>query len=105
MFEIMEKNNDSIDLQSNSKQPRVEVDLANLLGDPCFRERERERKKKKKKKLVIIILVIKTKFEKYICKKELVNHLTIIFQEKNLEQQCIVLIQHGLKNINGWSTV
>ena len=31
----MKKNNDSIKLQSNSKQPRVEVDLANLPGDPC----------------------------------------------------------------------
>jgi hypothetical protein len=95
----MEKNNDSIDLQSNSKRPRVEVDLANLTEDPCFR------KKKKKKKSVIIILVIEIKSKEHIYKNELVNPLTIIFQEKNLEQQYVVLIQHGSKNINGWSTV
>ena len=53
----MEKNNDSIDLQSNSKQPRIDVDLANLTGDPFFR-----------KKGVIIILVIETKSEEYIYK-------------------------------------
>jgi hypothetical protein len=34
--EIIEKNNDSINLQSNSKQPRVKVNLANLPGDPYF---------------------------------------------------------------------
>ena len=34
----MEKN-DSIDLQSNSKRARIEVDLANLPGDPCFRKK------------------------------------------------------------------
>ena len=33
----MKKNNDSIKLQSNSKRSRVEIDLANLLGDPCLR--------------------------------------------------------------------
>jgi hypothetical protein len=35
----MVKNNNSINLQSNSKRPRVEVDLANLPGDPCFRKK------------------------------------------------------------------
>ena len=30
----MKKNNDSIELESNSKQPRVEVDLTNLPRDP-----------------------------------------------------------------------
>jgi hypothetical protein len=90
----MEKN-DSIDLQSNSKRPRIEVDLVNLPGDPCFR----------KKKSVIIILVIEAKFEEHIYKNELVNPLTMIFHEKNLEQQCVILIQHGSTNINGWSTI
>ena len=88
----MEKNNNSIDLQLNSKQLRVEVDLVNLPRDPCFN-------KKKKKKSVIIILVIETKSEEYIYKNELVNPLTMISQEKNLEQQCVILIQHGSKNI------
>jgi hypothetical protein len=32
----MENNNDFIELQSNSKQARVEVDLANLLIDHCL---------------------------------------------------------------------
>jgi hypothetical protein len=31
----MENNNDSIELQPNSKQVRVEVDLTNLPVDPC----------------------------------------------------------------------
>jgi hypothetical protein len=30
----MKKNNDSIELESNSKRPRVEVGLTNLSGDP-----------------------------------------------------------------------
>jgi hypothetical protein len=30
----MKKNNDSIELESNSKRPRVEVNLTNLPGDP-----------------------------------------------------------------------
>jgi hypothetical protein len=32
----MKKNNDSIKLQSNSKRPRVEVDLTNLPRDPSL---------------------------------------------------------------------
>ena len=39
----MEKNNDSIELQSNFKRPHIEIYLVNLLEDPCLR------KKKKKK--------------------------------------------------------
>ena len=35
----MKKNNDSIKFQLNSKRPRVEVDLANLLKDPCLRKK------------------------------------------------------------------
>jgi hypothetical protein len=35
----MENNNDSIELQSNSKRARVEVDLANLPQDPCLRKK------------------------------------------------------------------
>ena len=35
----MKKNNDSIKLQSNSKRPSVEVDLANLPRDPCLRKK------------------------------------------------------------------
>jgi hypothetical protein len=50
----MEKNNDSIELQSNSKRPHIEVDLVNLPGNPCL---------KKKKKNAIIILVTETKFK------------------------------------------
>jgi hypothetical protein len=34
----MKNNNDFINLQSNSKRPRVEVDLANLPIDPCLRK-------------------------------------------------------------------
>jgi hypothetical protein len=34
----MEKNNDFIDLQSNSKRSHVEVDFANLPKDHCFRK-------------------------------------------------------------------
>jgi RNase P/RNase MRP subunit p30 len=47
---------DSIELQS-SKRVRVEVDLANLLVDPCLR-----------KKFLIIILMIEIKFEEHICR-------------------------------------
>jgi hypothetical protein len=49
----MKKNNDSIELESNYKRLRVEVDLTNLPGDPSLR----------KKKCVIIILVMETKYE------------------------------------------
>jgi hypothetical protein len=35
----MKKNNDSIKLQSNSKRPRVEVDLANLPRNPSLRKK------------------------------------------------------------------
>jgi hypothetical protein len=38
----MKKNNDSIKFQSNSQQPRIKVDLANLLEDPCLRTNKRE---------------------------------------------------------------
>jgi hypothetical protein len=72
----MKKNNDSIELESNSKRPRVEVDLINLPGDPSLR----------KKKGVIIILMIKTKYENHFYKKDLVNLLIMTFQEKNLEK-------------------
>ena len=36
----MEKNNDSIELQSNSKRSHIEVNLVNLPGDPCLRKRK-----------------------------------------------------------------
>jgi hypothetical protein len=36
----MKKNNNSIKLQSNSKRPRVEVDLANLPRDHCLRKKK-----------------------------------------------------------------
>ena len=49
--------------------------------------------------------MIETKSEEHIHKKELINPLTMIFQEKNLEQQCVVLIQYDSNNINCWSTV
>jgi hypothetical protein len=35
----MKKNNDSIELESNSKQPHVEIDLTNLPGDPSLRKK------------------------------------------------------------------
>ena len=54
----MEKNNDFIELQSNFKRPRVEVNLTNLPRDPNLR----------KKKGVIIILVIEIKYKKHIYK-------------------------------------
>ena len=49
----MEKNNNSIDFQSNSKRPSVEIDLENLPKDPNLR---------KKYICVIIILVIEIKY-------------------------------------------
>jgi hypothetical protein len=33
------ENNDSIELQLNSKQARIEIDLANLTVDPCLRKK------------------------------------------------------------------
>jgi len=49
--------------------------------------------------------VIETKFEEHIYKKNLVNHLSIIFHKHNLKKHGVVLIQHGLKNILiGWNT-
>jgi hypothetical protein len=36
------KKNDFIDLQLNSKRLCVEVDLANLPGDPCFRKKKKK---------------------------------------------------------------
>jgi hypothetical protein len=33
------ENNDSIELQSNSKRARIEVDLANLAAEPCLRKK------------------------------------------------------------------
>jgi hypothetical protein len=53
----MKKNNDSIKVQSNSKRPCVEVDLANLPRDPSLR-----------KKFAIIIIVIEAKFEEHTYK-------------------------------------
>jgi hypothetical protein len=54
---------------------------------------------------MITILVIQTKFKEHIYKKDIVNHLTIIFHKRNLEKHGIVLIQHGSKNIlTGWNT-
>jgi hypothetical protein len=72
----MKKNNDSIELESNFKRPRIEVDLTNLPGDPNLR----------KKKCVISILVTEIKYEEHFYKKDLVNPLTMIFQENNLEK-------------------
>jgi hypothetical protein len=37
----MKKNNDSIKLESNSKRPCVEVDLANLPGDPSLKKEKK----------------------------------------------------------------
>jgi hypothetical protein len=54
------ENNDSIEVQSNSKRARIEVDLVDLPNDPCFR----------KKKFMITILVIETTFEEHIYKKK-----------------------------------
>jgi hypothetical protein len=36
----MKKNNDSIEVESNSKRPRVEVNLTNLPGDPSLRKKK-----------------------------------------------------------------
>lgn len=33
------ENNDSIELQSNSKRARIEVNLANLTADPCLKKK------------------------------------------------------------------
>jgi hypothetical protein len=41
------ENNDSIELQSNSKRARIEVDLANLPTDPCLQKKKKKKKKKK----------------------------------------------------------
>jgi hypothetical protein len=35
----MENNNNFIELQLNSKRDRVEVDLTNLLANPCLRRK------------------------------------------------------------------
>jgi phenylpyruvate tautomerase PptA (4-oxalocrotonate tautomerase family) len=56
-YEIMKKNNDSIEFQSNFKRLRIEEDLTNLLENHCL-----------KKKSAIIILVIEIKSEEYIYK-------------------------------------
>jgi hypothetical protein len=54
---------------------------------------------------MITILVIETTFEKHIYKKDLVNHLNIIFHKHNLEKHRVVLIHHSSKNIlTGWNT-
>ena len=37
----MEQKNDFIKLQANSKQLRIEVDLANLLRDPCLKKKKK----------------------------------------------------------------
>jgi hypothetical protein len=42
----MEKNNNFINHQSNSKSPHVEVDLANLPRDLCFKQKKKKKKKK-----------------------------------------------------------
>jgi hypothetical protein len=75
-------NNDSIELQLNSKRVRIEVDLANVSTGPYLR----------KKKIMITILVTETTFEEHIYKKYLVNHLTIIFHKYNLKNYGIILI-------------
>jgi hypothetical protein len=36
----MKKNNNSIEVESNFKRPCVEVDLANLPGDPSLRKKK-----------------------------------------------------------------
>ena len=76
----MEKN-DSIDFQSNFKRPCIEVDLANLPRDPCFRKKMCNYHPRDRDQILRAYL-----------QKELINPLTIIFQEKNLEQQCLILI-------------
>jgi hypothetical protein len=86
----MKKNNNFTELKSNSKSHRVKVDLPNLLKDPNLREKKCD-----------YHLSDRDQIQKAFLQKEFVNHLTMIFQEKNLEKQCVVLIQHSSKNING----
>jgi hypothetical protein len=82
------EDHDSIELQSNSKRARIEVNIANLSIDHSLR-----------KKILTTILVIETKVEEHIYKKDIVNHLTIIFHKHDLKKHGITLIKHGSKNI------
>ena len=85
----MKKNNDSIELESNSKQHHVKVNLTNLLRDPSLRKNE---------KGVIIILMIETKYDEHLYKKELVNPLTMIFQESCYKTNCelyLYVLEHN----------
>jgi hypothetical protein len=88
----MENNDESIKFQSNFKRARVEVDLSNLPADPDLR-------------IffffffLITILATEIKFEEHIYKKNIVNHLTMIFHKHNLEKHGVVLIQHDSKNM------
>jgi hypothetical protein len=58
------ENNDSIELQSNSKRARIEVNLANLPTEHCL-----------KKKKLITILVVETTFKEHIYKKRLLVNI------------------------------
>jgi hypothetical protein len=84
----MENNDESIKFQSNFKRARVEVDLSNLPADPDLRIY-----------FLITILATEIKFEERIYKKNIVNHLTMIFHKHNLEKHGVVLIQHDSKNM------
>ena len=59
------------DSSSNLKKPHLEINLDDLPSDPRLR-----------RKISIIILTIVTRKEWLICKKDLVNLLTIIFHKK-----------------------
>lgn len=49
--------------------------------------------------------MIKTKFETYIYKNDIVNRLTMIFPKNNLKKYGIILSQSGSKNkLIDWST-
>jgi hypothetical protein len=87
----MKKNNDSIKLQSNSKRPRNEINLANLPRDSCLRKKICDYHPSDKDQIRRTYLQIRAcqSFEHDFPKKEIgktMRHFN----------------QHGSKNINGW---
>jgi len=79
--------NDSIELQSNSKRARFEVDLANLPTNPGLRKKISDYHPSDRDKIRRAHLQKKKK------------------KKKNLQKHGVVLIQHGSKNIlTGWNT-
>jgi hypothetical protein len=64
----MKKNNDSIEVESNSKQPRVEVDLVNLPEDHSLRKKCDYHSSDR------------DQIQRAFYKNELINPLTMIFQ-------------------------